>query len=600
MDSRNKQNSIMRLHNLLLLLLIGLTAVAKVTADFDDDDDDEGAVEVEPDETEPIVTEKPVYETPKLKMKPFFAEPFDNVQEFKKRWTQSQAKKDGAEEEISKYDGKWAVEEPKESSLLGDLGLILKSKAKHHAVASKLDRPFDFSGKPFIVSYEVKFQNGLDCGGAYIKLLSGSDKIDLKSFHDKTPYTVMFGPDKCGLDHKLHFIFRHKNPLTGEIEEKHANKPSGKLDKYFTDKKTHLYTLVVNPDNTFEVSVDNNVVNSGSLLEDVNPPVNPPKEIEDPKDKKPEDWDENEKIPDPDASKPEDWDEDQPIEIPDESAVKPDGWLDDEQPLIPDPDAAKPDDWDEEMDGEWEAPLIENPECQNAPGCGEWNRPNIPNPLYKGKWRPPMIDNPNYQGEWKPRRISNPHWFEDNEPYKMTPINALGLELWSMTDEIVFDNFIITDDREEHTTWLQQTWEKKNNAELYSSGGTSALVQGILDVTQDRPWLWAVFLVVVVLPVVLLVAYCCISKDKSEDIDAARKKTDEPSPDDESEVKGDNPDETGDSKKTAKKSKAALEPQEEPEVEEDEEISQEESQEEADEKSGSPRRSPRKRKSRKD
>lgn len=50
------------------------------------------------------------------------------------------------------------------------------------------------------------------------------------------------------------------------------------------------------------------------------PPVNPPKEIEDPDDKKPEDWDEREKIPDPDAEKPEDWDEDAPQKIADESA----------------------------------------------------------------------------------------------------------------------------------------------------------------------------------------------------------------------------------------------------------------------------------------
>lgn len=45
---------------------------------------------------------------------------------------------------------------------------------------------------------------------------------DLKNFNDKTPYTIMFGPDKCGNDFKLHFIFRHVNPLNGEIEEKHA------------------------------------------------------------------------------------------------------------------------------------------------------------------------------------------------------------------------------------------------------------------------------------------------------------------------------------------------------------------------------------------
>ena len=38
------------------------------------------------------------------------------------------------------------------------------------------------------------------------------------------------------------------------------------------------------------------------------------------------------------------------------------------------------------------------------------------------------------------------------------------------------------------------------------------LVQGILDITKDRPWLWAVFLVVIVLPIVLIIAYCCMPK----------------------------------------------------------------------------------------
>lgn len=37
------------------------------------------------------------------------------------------------------------------------------------------------------------------------------------------------------------------------------------------------------------------------------PPVNPSREIEDPDDRKPEDWDERPKIPDPDAVKPDDW-----------------------------------------------------------------------------------------------------------------------------------------------------------------------------------------------------------------------------------------------------------------------------------------------------
>ncbi len=54
---------------------------------------------------------------------------------------------------------------------------------------------------------------------------------------------------------------------------------------------------MVHPDNTFEMSIDYKIVNHGSLLDDFNPPVNPPAEIDDPQDRKPEDWDEREKIP---------------------------------------------------------------------------------------------------------------------------------------------------------------------------------------------------------------------------------------------------------------------------------------------------------------
>lgn len=230
----------------------------------------------------------------------------------------------------------------------------------------------------------------------------------------------------------MHFIFRHKNPKDGSFSEKHAKKPAGRLEDYFKDGKPHLYTLAIYPDNTFEAYVDYKVINKGSLLDDFTPPVNPPVEIDDPEDHKPEDWDEREKIPDPDAKKPDDWDEDEPEQIPDDNAVKPEGWLDDEPETIPDPSAEKPDDWDEDMDGTWEAPLIDNPACKSAPGCGQWKPPMKSNPKYKGKWRPAMIDNPNYKGKWRPRRIPNPDFFEDLEPFKMSPIVSVK-HLYSLT-----------------------------------------------------------------------------------------------------------------------------------------------------------------------
>lgn len=64
---------------------------------------------------------------------------------------------------------------------------------------------------------------------------------------------------------------------------------------------------VLNPDNSYEMFIDQSSVSRGNLLNDVVPPVNPPKDIDDPNDSKPEDWDERAKIPDSEAEKPDDW-----------------------------------------------------------------------------------------------------------------------------------------------------------------------------------------------------------------------------------------------------------------------------------------------------
>ena len=42
---------------------------------------------------------------------------------------------------------------------------------------------------------------------------------DLGALDNESPYSIMFGPDKCGGTNKVHFIFRFTNPVTGETEE---------------------------------------------------------------------------------------------------------------------------------------------------------------------------------------------------------------------------------------------------------------------------------------------------------------------------------------------------------------------------------------------
>lgn len=534
-----------RIMNKPFILLFSLLLVSSIqylaSADIEDDEGVVVETEYEDDTAQyksPVVDEKNVY----------LSEHFDDLNAFKKNWVKSEAKKQGVDENIAKYDGVWEVQQPARRILKEDYGLVLTTEAKHAAISSLLKRPFVFNEKPFIVQYEVTMQEGQNCGGAYLKLLSKektSSAKDLKQFYDQTPYTIMFGPDKCGNDNKIHFIFRHKNPKNGTIEEKHSKKTSQRLDELFKDKEPHLYTLIINPDNTFVVKVDNKEVNSGSLLTDFTPPVNPPEEIDDPNDKKPEDWDEREKIIDPAASKPDDWDEDAPAEIVDESATKPSGWLEDEPQMLSDPEAKKPEDWDEEMDGEWEAPLIENPACASAPGCGPWSPPKIPNPAYKGIWRPPLIPNPNYRGKWTPKRIRNPDYFKDDQPFKMTSIYAVGFELWSMSPSLLFDNLIITDDPNIAVEYAEQTFVLKRTK---LNKDADSMVSWLVTTTQENPWLWAVYIVVVFVFVCFFWYVCCTSSKEPESPDVDTKKTDAVTEDDphapsEDEGEGDAPQE---------------------------------------------------------
>jgi calreticulin len=72
------------------------------------------------------------------------------------------------------------------------------------------------------------------------------------------------------------------------------------------DELTHLYTLIVNPDNTYEVQIDGTKVENGELEADWD--FLPAKKIKDPDAKKPDDWDDKEYIPDENDKKPDDWD----------------------------------------------------------------------------------------------------------------------------------------------------------------------------------------------------------------------------------------------------------------------------------------------------
>jgi len=276
------------------------------------------------------------------------------------------------------------------------LGLHTPTDARFYQISAEIPKKFSNRGKDLIVQYSVKHEQRIDCGGGYIKLLPSG--LDQEKFNGDSTYNLMFGPDICGMTHKTHVIFTNK-------DKNHLVKKEVKCE---SDEWTHLYTLVVKPDNTYTVLIDSKEVQSGSLKEDFD--ILPPRQIKDPKAKKPSDWVDEKKIADPEDKKPEGWDE-----IPAE---------------IADPDATKPSDWDDELDGEWESPMIDNPE-------------------YKGEWSPKMIDNPAYKGEWVHPLIDNPEFVDDNNLYAYDDNKFVAFEIWQVKAGTIFDNIIVTDDAAE-------------------------------------------------------------------------------------------------------------------------------------------------------
>ncbi|KAI8930242.1 Calreticulin family-domain-containing protein [Entophlyctis helioformis] len=334
--------------------------------------------------------------------KVYFKETFasDKVPE---RWVVSEKRTD--------Y-GQWAVSAGKfHADAESSRGLQTSEDARFYAISAPLDEEFDNKDKPLVLQFSAKFEQNIDCGGGYIKLIP--KPFEPKAFEGSTKYNIMFGPDICGMDKKTHVIFNYKD----------ENYLISKTINPGSDQLTHVYTLVLNPDQTYQVLIDLEEKAKGSLLEDWNflPPA---------------------KIPDPKAKKPEDWVDE--AEIDDPTDVKPDGW-DNAPEMMTDLDATKPDDWDEEMDGEWEAPKIPNPDYK-----GEWKAKRIPNPKYKGEWVHPQIDNPEYALD---KTIYH---------YKSA---FVGFDLWQVKSGTIFDNIIVTDSLEEAEAFAKETFVAEKAAE---------------------------------------------------------------------------------------------------------------------------------------
>ncbi|XP_051495936.1 calreticulin-3 [Apus apus] len=329
----------------------------------------------------------------------YFQEQFLDGANWQKRWVNSEYKADLGKFKLT--TGKFYGDPVR------DKGLQTSENSKFYAISSRF-KPFSNKGKTLVIQYTVKHEQKIDCGGGYVKIFSSD--LDQKNLSGDSHYYIMFGPDICGSTKQVHVILNYKN----------KSHPIKKPIRCKVDGYTHLYTLIIRPDQTYEVKIDNEMVASGNLEDDFD--FLPLRKTNDPSVRKPTEWDNRVQIDDPNDK---DWDE--PEHIMDTSAEK-------------------PGDWHDAVNGEWLYPVVKNPQ-------------------YRGEWKPKQIDNPNSRGVWPHPQIDNPNYSPDLSVCSYENIGIIGLDIWQVRAGTIFDNFLITDDEVYAEDFGDETWGETKGPE---------------------------------------------------------------------------------------------------------------------------------------
>lgn len=128
----------------------------------------------------------------------------------------------------------------------------------------------------------------------------------------------------------------------------------------------------------------------------------------------------------------------------------------------------------------------------------------------------PRIPNPAFKGVWAPRQIENPNYFEPKPFEGLAPITVIGIELWTMSQNIIFgmisvslfgwvaslqglrlDNILVSDSEDLAAEVAKQTYtvRRAEDQRLATSQGKGAgIVQGIIDAANVCSFFCIIFI----------------------------------------------------------------------------------------------------------
>jgi len=297
-------------------------------------------------------------------------------------------------------------------------GLQTLDDKRQYLISAKFKKCFNTTGKDMVFQFSVKNEGKIEFGQTKMKLFAESFKQN--QFSSKSPYHILFGPDFHDWD-RHHIEFR--------IVRNRTNYVSMKPILAFQDHFTHVYSLIIFANQTYQIRKDNFIDIENHLEDDFN--YCQPRLIPDPFEVKPADWEDIENIDDPDDLPPPGYDN-----VPQ---------------FIPDNAAIKPANWDESRMGAWAPPLI-------------------PNPNFKGTWKPRQIPNPAFRGDWIPRNITNPDHNPDYGFGKPEDLCYVGIDVEQDVSGVIWDNIIVTDDVAYAEQVMEETFFTIQDAErqMYS------------------------------------------------------------------------------------------------------------------------------------
>ena len=184
---------------------------------------------------------------------PFVIWSSSSLATFRNRWVESEAHDaDGLHGRFVHDAGMWFNDYDVQ------VGMKTVDPRKYYQTSIDMGKTINNRGKLLIISYTMKQEKDDNQTMAAIKLWA--EGTNQKTINESTPFEISFGPNRGSTSDKRHFDYYMS--FGGHVFQ------STKMFLCTLDKFTHMYTLIIRPNNTALILEDGKPIHEGLLRDD--------------------------------------------------------------------------------------------------------------------------------------------------------------------------------------------------------------------------------------------------------------------------------------------------------------------------------------------